>query len=94
MLNLVLPRTIPEELPPNDYLEYYTPSYRLHVPPQRIIENQNTRLDVERIKQQVLENLAQLEHAPSESPFTVKHLDSHNDCESSYHSTIMRAVMI
>ncbi len=55
---------IDDVLPPNQYYGYYAPEFRLHVAPARIIDNMNTRVEVERIKNTILEQLAHLEHAP------------------------------
>jgi hypothetical protein len=41
---------------------------RLHVTPHRHMDNNNAKPDIERIKREVLENLRELAHTPSESP--------------------------
>ncbi|RKO89597.1 hypothetical protein BDK51DRAFT_17899, partial [Blyttiomyces helicus] len=56
--------TLPEELPFNDYFQYYGPDYRLDVPGNNM-ENQNTRDYLERMKSRVVDNLRNLAHAPS-----------------------------
>jgi histone deacetylase 1/2 len=54
---------IPDELPYNDYFEYFSPNYRLHIDPSQ----SNDENDVEymqSIQQHVLENLNQLQGPP------------------------------
>lgn len=51
-------------LPPNQYMGYFAPEFRLHVAPARIVDNLNTRAEVERIKNTILEQLSHLQHAP------------------------------
>jgi len=57
-----------DQLPYNDYLEYYGPDYRLHIEPSNM-ENQNSSDYLEKHLVQLLENLRSLEHAPSVAPF-------------------------
>ncbi|CAI9112707.1 OLC1v1013185C1 [Oldenlandia corymbosa var. corymbosa] len=51
-------------LPYNEYYEYFGPDYVLHVPPGPM-ENQNSDSHLERIKTMLLEQLSRLPHAPS-----------------------------
>jgi len=62
--SILLGQNIPDDLPYNDYLEYFGPDYRLHIVPSNM-ENQNTREYLERYKQKVVENLRNLPSAPS-----------------------------
>ncbi|KAK9815875.1 hypothetical protein WJX72_011119 [[Myrmecia] bisecta] len=55
---------LPEELPPNDYYDYFAPDHKLNTRSTRILENENNRNDIERLKRDVLENLRQLAHTP------------------------------
>ena len=55
---------VTDELPYNDYYEYYAPDFNLHVPPNATMENANTRQYLESVKQQVFENLRLLNGAP------------------------------
>jgi len=57
-----------DQLPYNDYLEYYGPDYRLHIEPSNM-ENQNSSDYLEKHVVQLLENLRNIEPAPSVSPF-------------------------
>jgi len=61
---VVLDEELPEELPWNDYYEYYAPDFSLHVAPSSTMENANTRQYLEGVKQQVFENLRMLQGAP------------------------------
>ena len=55
---------ISEELPYNDYFEYYGPDYHLHVQPSNM-ENLNDRPYLEVIQKELLKVLADIEAAPS-----------------------------
>jgi len=61
---VVLGEELDNELPYNDYYEYYGPNYDLHVPPNPNMENANSRQYLETVKQQVYENLRMLNGAP------------------------------
>jgi len=54
---------IPNELPYNDYFEYYGPDFKLHISPSNMA-NQNTPEYMEKIKTRLYENLRMLPHAP------------------------------
>ncbi|EGV91766.1 Histone deacetylase 1 [Cricetulus griseus] len=54
---------IPNELPYNDYFEYFGPDFKLHFSPSNMT-NQNTNEYLEKIKQKLFENLRMLPHAP------------------------------
>mmetsp|Transcript_14673 Transcript_14673/g.34924 ORF Transcript_14673/g.34924 Transcript_14673/m.34924 type:complete len:422 (-) Transcript_14673:206-1471(-) len=62
---VVLEKELADDLPPNDYYEYFVPDWKLHLQPNPSMDNLNTRSYLEGIKQQVLENLRQLQGAPS-----------------------------
>jgi histone deacetylase 1/2 len=51
-------------IPFNDYFQFYGPDFRLHLTPSDS-PNLNSKEELERIKQQILQDLSQLEHAPS-----------------------------
>ena len=53
---------IPNELPYNDYFEYFGPDFKLHISPSNMT-NQNTPEYMEKIKQHLFENLRMLPHA-------------------------------
>ena len=54
---------IPNELPYNDYFEYFGLDFKLHISPSNMT-NQNTPEYMEKIKQRLFENLHMLPHAP------------------------------
>lgn len=54
---------IPNELPYNDYFEYFGPDFKLHIAPSNMA-NQNTTEYVDKIRSRLLENLRMLPHAP------------------------------
>lgn len=56
--------SIPDELPFNDYFEYFSPDYNLVVPASNML-NMNTREYLERCKMTILENLRHTEFSPS-----------------------------
>ncbi|XP_046578074.1 probable histone deacetylase 1-B [Haliotis rubra] len=51
------------ELPYNDYFEYYGPDFKLHISPSNMA-NQNTTEYLDKIKTRLFENLRMLPHAP------------------------------
>ncbi|CAD7083304.1 unnamed protein product [Hermetia illucens] len=54
---------IANELPYNDYFEYFGPDFKLHISPSNM-SNQNTSEYLEKIKNRLFENLRMLPHAP------------------------------
>ncbi|KAK2171463.1 hypothetical protein NP493_1062g00048 [Ridgeia piscesae] len=54
---------VANELPYNDYFEYYGPDFKLHISPSNM-SNQNTTEYLERVKIRLFENLRMLPHAP------------------------------
>ena len=55
---------IPNEIPYNDYYEYFAPDYQLHLLPETM-ENQNTKQKVDGIRTELLQLLSGLQGAPS-----------------------------
>jgi histone deacetylase 1/2 len=66
--SLLLDCELDDQLPYNDYLEYYGPDYRLHIQPSNM-ENQNSAEYLQKHLVQLMENLRNVEHAPSVAPF-------------------------
>jgi len=66
--SLLLDCELDDQLPYNDYLEYYGPDYRLHIQPSNM-ENQNSLEYLQKHLIQLMENLRNIEHAPSVAPF-------------------------
>ncbi|KAH9107138.1 hypothetical protein LEN26_002515 [Aphanomyces euteiches] len=62
--SVLLDVEIPDAMPYNDYFEYFGPEYRLHMPVSNM-ENLNTPAYLNEIKQELFEQLRQLDHAPS-----------------------------
>jgi len=54
---------IPNELPYNDYFEYFGPDFKLHIQPSNM-QNQNTPEYLDKIKTRLFENLRMIPHAP------------------------------
>lgn len=54
---------ISNELPYNDYFEYYGPDFKLHISPSNM-PNQNSNEYLEKIKCKLIENLRMLPHVP------------------------------
>lgn len=54
---------IVNDIPYNDYLEYYGPDYKLHSSPSNMT-NENTKKYLQDIKERVFENIRMLPHAP------------------------------
>ncbi|WVW81438.1 hypothetical protein I302_103432 [Kwoniella bestiolae CBS 10118] len=57
-------KTLPEDLPYNQYMEYYGPRYKLEVLPNNT-DDHNAPEYLDKIRTQVIENLRNLPHAPS-----------------------------
>ena len=53
-----------DDLPYNDYYEYYGPDYRLHIPPSQM-ENLNLPDNLEKLKQKVFDHIKQWQPAPN-----------------------------
>uniref|UniRef100_A0A1I8HLF6 Histone deacetylase n=1 Tax=Macrostomum lignano TaxID=282301 RepID=A0A1I8HLF6_9PLAT len=60
---IALGQEIPNELPYNDYFEYFGPDFKLHIQPSNM-SNQNTPEYLEKIKTRLLENLRMLPNSP------------------------------
>ncbi|XP_013778811.1 histone deacetylase 1 [Limulus polyphemus] len=61
--SVALNQDIANELPYNDYFEYFGPDFKLHISPSNMA-NQNTPEYLEKIKTRLFENLRMLPHAP------------------------------
>eukprot|EP00180_Rhodochaete_pulchella_P003037 Plantae.Rhodophyta-Rhodochaete_pulchella.ctg4926.p1 GENE.Plantae.Rhodophyta-Rhodochaete_pulchella.ctg4926~~Plantae.Rhodophyta-Rhodochaete_pulchella.ctg4926.p1 ORF type:complete len:421 (+),score=63.46 Plantae.Rhodophyta-Rhodochaete_pulchella.ctg4926:152-1414(+) len=61
---VVLGKELDNRIPYNDYWDYFAPDYQLHIKPTSA-DNANTREYLENVKIKVLENLRQLDGAPS-----------------------------
>ncbi len=57
--------SLPDELPPNNYYEFFAPDYRLHPSLTGHIQNLNTRHSLERIRVTIREKLRYMKGAPS-----------------------------
>lgn len=60
----LLDEKLPEEIPFNDYFEYYGPDYSLQVPSNNMT-NLNTKEFLEKCKIRIIENLRHVQFAPS-----------------------------
>jgi len=60
---IALNQEIPNELPYNDYFEYYGPDFKLNISPSNM-PNQNNAEYLERIKIKLYDNLRMLPHVP------------------------------
>lgn len=60
---VLLEEKISNDIPFNDYYEYYAPEFELHLKPDTSMENQNQNLDAVRIE--LLQQLKDLQGAPS-----------------------------
>mmetsp|Transcript_22238 Transcript_22238/g.68636 ORF Transcript_22238/g.68636 Transcript_22238/m.68636 type:complete len:442 (-) Transcript_22238:35-1360(-) len=63
--SVILDTPIGEDIPYNDYFEYYSPDFKLHLTPSPTMENMNDARELDQLKRQVLENLSALKGAPS-----------------------------
>ncbi|PNW72318.1 hypothetical protein CHLRE_16g673150v5 [Chlamydomonas reinhardtii] len=55
---------VPEQLPRSDYHEYFAPDFSLNVSAHKVMDDSNSKAEVQRILREVFENLRLLEHAP------------------------------
>jgi histone deacetylase 1/2 len=55
---------ISNDIPFNDYYEYYAPDFELHLIPE-VMENQNTEKSLENVRVELLQQLSDLQGAPS-----------------------------
>jgi histone deacetylase 1/2 len=62
--SIALGTDISNELPYNDYFEYYGPDFKLHISPSNM-PNQNSNEYLDKIKCKLLENLRMIPHVPS-----------------------------
>merc|ERR1712032_1220479 len=62
--SVLLNEELPNEIPFNDYYEYYAPDFELHLKPEDK-ENQNSPESLEAIKIELLQQLQNLQGAPS-----------------------------
>jgi len=56
---------IANDLPYNDFFEYYAPDFKLHLTASTTMENQNKRDTLEQNTMRIIQNLKNLQHAPS-----------------------------
>jgi histone deacetylase 1/2 len=63
--SVLLNEEISDDIPYNDFFEYYAPDFKLHLTPNQNMENQNKREHLEAITARVLQNLKNLQGAPS-----------------------------
>ena len=55
---------ISEDVPYHEYMDYYQPEYKLHMPVSNM-KNENVREGLEATKMRIFEQLSQLEHVPN-----------------------------
>lgn len=55
---------VDNQVPQNDYYDYFGPDYTLHFAPSNM-ENKNSQKNLEEIKAKLLGYLSKLQHAPS-----------------------------
>ncbi|ONI01112.1 hypothetical protein PRUPE_6G122500 [Prunus persica] len=61
---VLLDSELPNEIPENEYIKYFSPDFSLRIPNGHI-ENLNSKSYISTIKMQVLENLRCIQHAPN-----------------------------
>lgn len=62
--SVILGCDVTNDIPHNDYLDFWAPDYKLHLTPSVDMPNRNSKQDLDRIKNCVLENLSYLHGAP------------------------------
>jgi len=81
---VLLDTKLSDDIPDNDYYEYYAPQYTLKTRPYQVIENMNVRSYIDQIRREVMENLRDLEHAPGvqmSEPPPENYIPEHDDDE-------------
>eukprot|EP00605_Chrysophyceae_sp_TOSAG23-4_P000355 GSChrysophyteH1.ASY1.ANO1.402.1 assembled CDS len=63
--SVLLGENISDDIPYNDFFEYYAPDFKLSLKPNQNMENQNKKEHLDAITQRVLQNLKNLQGAPS-----------------------------
>mmetsp|Transcript_16605 Transcript_16605/g.30441 ORF Transcript_16605/g.30441 Transcript_16605/m.30441 type:complete len:402 (-) Transcript_16605:1122-2327(-) len=58
-------RDLPDAIPAHEYSGYYAPDHQIHLTPNASLKNTNTKEYLEKFKTQILQNLSQLQGAPS-----------------------------
>lgn len=61
---VLLDQELNDNIPYNDYFQYYAPDYNLHLTPSSM-ENFNTKSRLNELKTSILMNLSTIQHAPS-----------------------------
>ncbi|PIC42171.1 hypothetical protein B9Z55_009335 [Caenorhabditis nigoni] len=56
---------VPNELPFNNYYEYFGPDYKLHIEPSKVLKNDNSDQKLHELQKEIYENLSQLDKVPS-----------------------------
>ena len=64
---------ISNDIPFNDYYEYYAPDFQLHLEPAKEMENSNSKSDLETVRIELLKQLKELQGAPSVQMHQVPH---------------------
>jgi histone deacetylase 1/2 len=68
--SILVEKPIASEMPQHDYLEYYSPEYKIHTPTSNM-ENQNTKKDLDRIKSLLIENIKRISPNPGVDPVCI-----------------------
>jgi len=63
--SVLLNEKISNEIPYNDFFEYYAPDFKLHLTPSTAMENMNRPECLQAITSRILQNLKNLQSAPS-----------------------------
>jgi len=63
--SVLLETEISNDIPYNDYFEYYAPDFKLHLSPDPVRENLNTESSLETVRTELLKQLQTLQGAPS-----------------------------
>lgn len=85
---LMLGVDLENDIPVNDYYEYYGPDYKLHINPKPELKDENTGEYLQFIKTKALMQLNRLENAPSVDSLNISMRDDFFPAESFEHRTI------
>ena len=69
--SVIVDSPISNNIPYNEYFQYYGPEFKLHLNPLSELQNLNTRDELEKVRNKVLQYISTIEHAPSVQMHTV-----------------------
>ena len=72
--SILVDKYIPSEMPQHDFMDYYCPEYKVHMPTSNM-ENQNTKKDLDRIKGILIDNIKKVCAVGANSDTSLPNID-------------------